>query len=122
MKITQLGKFLRKVRIDRNQILIDMAAELDISIAQLSAIELGKRAINDSTKYKIISLYSAYCSGEEELARLVDVSQPSFKEDFDGTPELQRELFISFARKYKEIPDEEALQWLQTLNEMTMKR
>ncbi|WP_447876507.1 helix-turn-helix domain-containing protein [Serratia fonticola] len=122
MKITQLGKFLRKIRIDRNQILIDMATELDISVAQLSAIELGKRAISEMTKNKIISLYSSYCSGEEEVARLVDVSQPSYKEDFGGIPELQRELFISFARKYKEIPDEEALQWLQTLNEMTMKR
>ncbi|HGM5963582.1 helix-turn-helix domain-containing protein [Serratia ureilytica] len=122
MKITQLGKFLRKIRIDCNQILMDMAIELNISVAQLSAIELGKRAVSDATKSKIIELYSSFCSGKEELERLIDMSQPSFKEDFEGIPEMRRELFISFARKYKEIPDEEAQEWLQTLNEMTMKR
>ena len=122
MKITQLGKFLRKIRIDCNQILMDMATELNISVAQLSAIELGKRAVSDATKSKIIELYSSFCSGKEELERLIDMSQPSFKEDFEGIPEMRRELFISFARKYKEIPDEEAREWLQTLNEMTMKR
>lgn len=52
MKITQLGKFLRKIRIDCNQILMDMATELNISVAQLSAIELGKRAVSDATKAK----------------------------------------------------------------------
>lgn len=121
MNITQLGRYLRKVRIDRNMILMDMAEELGISIAQLSAIELGKRSVSQDMSEKLITLYASHCSGEEEMQRLIDISQPSFKEDFGNTPELQRELFVSFARAYKAMPDEEAQSWLTTLNEMNMK-
>ncbi len=122
MNITQLGRFLRKVRIDRDQILHDMAEELEMSVAQLSAIELGKRSISPKVKQRIITLYSCFSSGEEEVGRLVDVSQPNFKEDFANTKELQRELFVSFARKYRELPDEQAQKWLEELNEMTMNK
>jgi transcriptional regulator with XRE-family HTH domain len=102
-------------------ILMDMAEELGISIAQLSAIELGKRSVSQDMSEKLITLYASHCSGEEEMQRLIDISQPSFKEDFGNTPELQRELFVSFARAYKAMPDEEAQSWLTTLNEMNMK-
>lgn len=121
MNVTQLGKFLRKVRIDRNQKLSDMATELEMSVAQLSAIELGKRSISAPVKQRLITFYSQFCSGEEEIGRLIDVSQPSFKEDFDGANDFQRELFISFARSYKALPEEQARQWLHELNEITMK-
>jgi len=122
MSITQLGKFLRKVRIDRDQILYDMAQELELSVAQLSAIELGKRSIAPKVKQRIITLYSALASDESEVARLVDVSQPTYKEDLSDAGEIQRELFISFARTYKELPDEEAQKWLDELNEISMNK
>lgn len=122
MSITQLGKFLRKVRIDRDQILYDMAQELELSVAQLSAIELGKRSIAPKVKQRIITLYSTFASNELEVARLVDVSQPTYKEDLSGAGEIQRELFISFARTYKELPDEEAQKWLDELNEISMNK
>ncbi|QGX87831.1 helix-turn-helix domain-containing protein [Escherichia coli] len=46
MQVTALGRFLRKIRIDKDQILKDMAEKLGVSVAQLSAIELGKRSIS----------------------------------------------------------------------------
>lgn len=116
---TPLGKFLRKVRIDRDQVLYDMAEELEVSSAQLSAIELGKRSIAEKVKQRLITLYSQFASGEEEVARLVDVSQPSYKEDLTNTSEIKRELFISFARSYRDISEDEAKKWLDELNEMT---
>lgn len=121
MNVTQLGRFLRKVRIDRGQRLNDMAEEMQMSVAQLSAIELGKRSISAKVKQRLITFYTQYCSGEEEVGRLVDVSQPSFKEDFDNADDFQRELFVSFARAYKAIPEEQARQWLDELNEITSK-
>lgn len=121
MNVTQLGRFLRKVRIDKNQKLNDMADDLEMSVAQLSAIELGKRSISAKIKQRIITFYAEFCSGEEELGRLVDVSQPTHKEDFEDASELQRELFISFARSYKAVPEDQARQWLNELNEISMK-
>ncbi len=118
MNVTQLGRFLRKVRIDRGQRLNDMAEEMEMSVAQLSAIELGKRSISAKVKQRLITFYSEFCSGEEEVGRLVDVSQPSFKEDFEDTDDLRRELFVSFARSYKALPEDQARQWLDELNEL----
>ncbi|MFK9872711.1 helix-turn-helix domain-containing protein [Klebsiella pneumoniae] len=118
MNVTQLGRFLRKVRIDRGQRLNDMAEEMEMSVAQLSAIELGKRSISAKVKQRLITFYSAFCSGEEEVGRLVDVSQPSFKEDFEDVDDLRRDLFVSFARSYKALPEDQARQWLDELNEL----
>ena len=45
--ITNFGKFLRKLRIDNNEFLKDMAARLGVTVAYLSAIEHGKRDVPD---------------------------------------------------------------------------
>ncbi|WP_335333622.1 helix-turn-helix domain-containing protein [Candidatus Sodalis pierantonius] len=42
--VSNLGKYLRKLRIDHDMTLRDMADCLGISAAYVSAIELGKRA------------------------------------------------------------------------------
>ena len=43
--VTNLGKKLRKIRIDNDEISSDMARKLEISVSYLSAIENGKRNI-----------------------------------------------------------------------------
>lgn len=40
---TELGKTLRKIRIDRDELLKDMAEKLDMSPSMLSSIENGTR-------------------------------------------------------------------------------
>ena len=44
--ITPFGKYLRKLRIDHDEKLKDMAAKLGVTGSYLSAVEIGKR---DST-------------------------------------------------------------------------
>ena len=44
-KVTAVGRFLRKLRIDYCEVLYDMAQKLGCSSAFISAIELGKRPI-----------------------------------------------------------------------------
>ena len=41
--LTPLGKFLRKLRLDNDQLLRDMAERLDMPSSTLSAIETGRR-------------------------------------------------------------------------------
>ena len=43
--LTPIGKFLRKLRIDENEKLADMADRMDFTPAYLSAIETGKRDV-----------------------------------------------------------------------------
>lgn len=55
--ITEFGKALRKMRIDRNEYIKDMAEKLHISVAYLSAIETGKRTIPESLVGRIGRAY-----------------------------------------------------------------
>lgn len=43
--VTNLGKKLRKIRIDNDEISSDMARKLEISVSYLSTIENGKRNV-----------------------------------------------------------------------------
>ena len=56
--LTELGKFLRKLRIDNHQNLSEMADILGISSANLSSIENGKRKPNQSMISVIIEKYN----------------------------------------------------------------
>jgi transcriptional regulator with XRE-family HTH domain len=50
--LTQLGIFLRKLRLDRGEILKDMAIKLNVSSSFLSAVENGKKRIPQSNDRK----------------------------------------------------------------------
>ena len=41
--LTSLGKFLRKIRIDNDEYLKDMADKLGVTVSFLSAVENGKK-------------------------------------------------------------------------------
>ena len=45
--LTEFGKCLRKIRIDKAELLKDMAEKLQVTSAYLSAVEHGKREIPD---------------------------------------------------------------------------
>lgn len=70
--ITQLGIFLRKLRLDTGEIMRDMAKKLDVSSSFLSAVENGKKRMPDSWYYKIIMLYNIDDSKKEELRVFCD--------------------------------------------------
>ncbi len=55
---TPFGKTLRKLRIDHSERLLDMAKKLDVSVAFLSSVEIGKRSVPVGLEEKIIELYA----------------------------------------------------------------
>ncbi len=46
--LTQFGIFLRKLRLDSNEIMKEMATKLDVSPSFLSTVENGKKTIPKS--------------------------------------------------------------------------
>ena len=44
--LTSLGRFLRKLRIDRGEILKNMAEKLEVTSSFLSAVENGKKRMH----------------------------------------------------------------------------
>lgn len=55
--LTHIGKQTRKIRIDNEELLIDMANKLGISASYLSAIETGKRKTPDNFVSNIEKIY-----------------------------------------------------------------
>lgn len=57
MTVTPLGKFLRKIRIDHDERLYDMAKKVGVSSAFLSSVENGHKKASDALVDNIITIY-----------------------------------------------------------------
>ncbi|EGR4452226.1 TPA: helix-turn-helix transcriptional regulator [Vibrio cholerae] len=112
--VTAFGKFLRKLRVEQELVLREMAESLGISSAQLSAMELGKRTIQPTLAKKIVDIYGV--ASVEEVEQLIDVSQPAIKTDLTSANDKQRETMIMFARAFDELSDEQ----LKSVQEIIM--
>lgn len=73
--ITLFGKFLRKIRIDNEQLLAEMAKSLNVSSAYLSSIENGVREIPDDFIAKISSVYNLNTAETMELRKAKVLTQ-----------------------------------------------
>ncbi|MCU8017853.1 helix-turn-helix domain-containing protein [Shewanella sp. SM72] len=115
MKTTAFGRYLRKLRIDHGMIMKDLAEVLKVSSAYLSALELGKKTIAEKNIITIVEYFDLNSQEAQELRYSASISQPSVKIDLSGKTNEQRELAVSFARRYQEISPEEQQRLLELL-------
>lgn len=66
---TELGKFLRKLRIDADEILLDMANKLGVAPSFLSSVENGKRRMPSAWNARICELYALTDAQKAEFER-----------------------------------------------------
>ncbi len=74
MKLTEFGKFLRKLRIDNGELLKDMAIKLNTTPAFLSMVETGRRSIPKKLEEEIEKIYSLSLIQKEELISILNRS------------------------------------------------
>lgn len=103
--LTDLGKILRKIRIDRQELLRDMATNLGVSAAYLSAVETGKRNAPLSWIDKIIDEYHLVADEAKELRNAFDASQGELKIPLQQISSLQRSTALSFAKALDGLSD-----------------
>lgn len=113
--LTQIGKLLRKLRIDRGEVLKDMADKLNVSSAYLSAVEIGKRTIPEHWAAEIIQIYSLDGEIADELRTLADASLKSIRLDIEGIGQRKREAALVFARSFEDMDDETVEKLIQML-------
>lgn len=114
--ISSLGKFLRELRIENQEILRDMADNLDVSSAFLSAVENGKKKMPDSWYEKLANLYSLTEKQQEELKQAVMESSDVVELDITHSACYQRDLAVSFAREFNSIDEDLCKKLLNLLN------
>ena len=64
---TALGRFLKKLRLDNDELLFDMAKKIEMPPSTLSAMETGRRRPSKGLAEKIVS---AYRLTEEQIQQL----------------------------------------------------
>jgi Uncharacterized protein conserved in bacteria len=121
MAVTKFGKILRKIRIDRNEVLLDMANKLKVTASYLSAVENGKRNIPISWLDFLPAIYELPEQAVEELEQAAGAQISSVRLDFDGTNPKSNEVAFAFARRIDELDDEtiERLKAILTKKEKT---
>lgn len=105
--LTELGKILRKIRIDRQELLRDMAHNLGVSAAYLSAVENGKRNAPMAWIEKIIQEYHLNSVETKQLRTAFDESQDDLRIPLRQISTQQRNAAISFAKALEGLSDEE---------------
>ena len=105
--LTELGKILRKIRIDRQELLRDMAKKLDVSAAYLSAVENGKRKAPKAWVDSIIQAYNLDSNEARKLRIAFDESQDELRISLQQVSTQQRSVAISFAKALEGLSDEE---------------
>ncbi len=103
-KLTPFGLTIRRMRLDKNLRLLDLAEALNISTAFLSAIETGRKPIPDGF---VVKISRAINLNRAEIAELTKAADRTRKEvRVADNSEQDRELIAAFARRMDDVPPE----------------
>lgn len=115
--LTRFGKKLRALRLENDQRLKDMADELQVTAAYLSAVENGNRSVPDSWIGKLSDSYNLSDSEIEELQKLAYENKTDVKINLSNAEEQEIGLALSFARKFRDLSDEQVCEIQRILDE-----
>ncbi len=113
---TSLGGFLRKIRLSKGEILKDMAENLGVSSAFLSAVENGKKKMPESWYKKLKDLYNLTDQQQEKLEQVVIESSDIVELNIKDISEENKDLAICFARNFNSLDEETSKQIFEILN------
>ena len=108
--LKDLGRLLRKIRIDHGEILQNMADRFGVTASYLSAVENGKRPIPGAWERIILENYPLDEKQRGELRKAVIESTETINLDMKGSGFDTKEVAFSFARKINELPDDKLLE------------
>ena len=103
--LTKFGKFLRVLRMERGELLKNMAENLRISSAYLSSIEMGNREIPKSLPQDLIQKYNLTEEEQVEMQKAVSASIKTIDISLANTTNLQKEAALVFARNLEKMND-----------------
>ena len=114
--MTKFGIFIRKFRLDKGIRLRDMAKDLDISPAYLSAMETGHKDITQSLADKIISVYNLSIEQTKELKKSIVLSQQKI---YITTGQIvwKNEIVSMLKEKLDNLSEEQRLKIIEVLKE-----
>lgn len=101
--LSPFGKFCRRLRIAKNELLLDMANKLGVSPSYLSSVEVGRKSIPENWKKIIPELYALNAEEVTELEKAIDDSVRQIKISMENRTEDDRKFLLAFARKLDDL-------------------
>jgi transcriptional regulator with XRE-family HTH domain len=120
--LTELGKFLRKLRIDHGELLKDMADTLKVSAAFLSSVETGKKNPPSGWYDAIVRAYQLDGSLYETFCDAWANSKDQIIIPLNGLHRDQRRVIHTFARQFENMDEDSAKRMKEILESMIEKR
>lgn len=105
--VTSYGRELRKIRIDRQELLKNMADRLQVSSAYLSAVENGNRKIPEGWTDKIIAFYDLPKEQARCLREAEEEATDEIRIRFEKASKPQRDVAIAFAKAFENLSEDQ---------------
>lgn len=118
MNLTPFGQKVRELRIQARVRLNAMAEAIGYSEAYLSAVETGRKPVNDELLEKTIEYFTAINSNfsKDDLVRAADESKSAI--NVEKLEDLEKGVLGAFARKLPGVTDQVRLEILDRLNKV----
>jgi len=105
MELTAWGRAVRKLRIDRNETLKEMAVAIQVTPSFLSAIETGRKGVPEDMVGKVVKHFGLSKEGAAELRRLAIMNVQRVEIDTRRATGEDRELVAAFARRFSGLSE-----------------
>jgi len=105
--LTPFGKELRKLRIDREMRLGEMAKLLQVSAAFLSAVETGKKSVPEAMVGEIGKALKLKSEQVARLKQAAAASVISVRIELREADIEARELAVGFARRFPDLTEQQ---------------
>lgn len=122
MAATEYGKFLKKIRIDKDEQLQTMAGNLRVTPSYLSSIESGIRDIPVDFTAKIAEQYNLSKEQKEDLRKLeLSIPRKAIQIDFEKNSSTKQQIDIAllFAQKFSSLSNDQIEKIRKVLDEKT---
>ena len=116
LMLTKVGKYLRMMRLNNDEILRDMASRLKVTSAFLSAVENGKKKMPKKMRENLIAEYMLSDDEVKALDAAILESNDSVEINLKTLSDAKKGLAISFARSFGELSDEDVAFFTEYLN------
>jgi transcriptional regulator with XRE-family HTH domain len=104
---TQFGKELKKLRIDLGMTLMDMAQQIQVSAAFLSAIETGRKRIPDGTLDTLANSFPQIAQEREKYEVLINQARKEVSVSLEDVSYEDAYLATALARRFNTLTNED---------------
>ena len=115
--LTKFGKEVRKLRIDIEMTLREMAAELRVTPAYLSGVETGRKHIGDQLVRSVIEIFARRGVNARHLMDAAARSRKEVKIRLQEARTDQVELAVALARRFQDLSPDQVQSIMTTVTE-----